>query len=42
MLAEAFEEFTHERKFLRKPTRLLPGGAAEPLLGMPILGQEDM
>ncbi|MBA2960706.1 MULTISPECIES: ThiF family adenylyltransferase [Ramlibacter] len=41
MLAEAFEEFTHEREFAPKPTRLLASGAAEPLLGLPILGQED-
>ncbi|MNW19390.1 hypothetical protein D3C71_2193630 [compost metagenome] len=42
MLAEAFEEFTHEREFTRKPTRLLATGVTEPLLGLPILGQEDM
>ncbi len=42
MLAETFEEFTREREFTRKPTRLLATGAAEPLLGLPILGQEGM
>lgn len=42
MLAEAFEEFTHEQEFTRKPARLLATGAAEPLLGLPILGQENM
>lgn len=42
MLAEAFEEFTHECEFTQKPTRLLATGAAEPLLGLPILGQEEM
>lgn len=42
MLAEAFEEFTDEREFTRTPTRLLATGAAEPLLGLPILGRKDM
>lgn len=41
MLAEAFEEFTHEHEFTRMPTRLLAVGDAEPLLGLPILGQEE-
>jgi hypothetical protein len=42
MLAEAFEEFTAESEFLAKPSALLADGAKEPLLGLPVLGQEDM
>ena len=41
MLAETFEEFTPESEFTTKPTSLLAKGAAEPLLGLPALGQED-
>lgn len=42
MLGEAFEEFTDEHEFVRRSTRLLATGAAEPLLGLPILGKEEL
>ncbi|WP_447737535.1 ThiF family adenylyltransferase [Rhodanobacter soli] len=41
MLAEAFEEFTAESEFPANPSALLADGAKEPLLGLPVLGQED-
>jgi hypothetical protein len=40
MLAEGYEEFTSETAFQAKPSALLALGAAEPLLGLPSLGEE--
>ncbi|MGF6210381.1 hypothetical protein ABIE32_000233 [Comamonas sp. 4034] len=42
MLAEAFEEFTSESEFNHKHALPLATGSAEPLLGLPILGQEEI
>lgn len=41
MLAEGFEEATAEGEFVVKRSALLAAGAAEPLLGLPILGPEE-
>ena len=41
LLAEAFEEFVAEAEFHAKPSTLLARGAKEPLLGLPVLDEED-
>ncbi len=41
MLAEAFEEHEAESAFAAKSTPLLGAGAAEPLLGLPVLGPQE-
>ena len=41
MLAEGFEECTSEADFRTKASSVLARGAREPLLGLPILGQQE-